>query len=62
MQSFAKRNSPELVHELFNTGDPALNGTTPLLLALRLGEDAIATLLLVRYIHAQLPLPGQYHP
>jgi hypothetical protein len=27
------------VAELFNTGDPALNGTTPLLLALRLGED-----------------------
>ena len=62
VQSFAKRNSPELVRELFNTGDPALNGTTPLLLALRLGEDAIATLLLVRCIHAQLPLPGQYHP
>ena len=50
VQSFVSHNSPELVQELFNMGDPALNGTTPLLLALRLGKDDIATLLLVRRV------------
>ena len=48
VQDFVAHNSPELVEELFNMGDPALNGTTPLLLALRLGKDDISRLLLVR--------------
>ena len=51
VQKFVSRNPPELVRELFNTGDPALNGTTPLLLAVRLGEDSIINLLLVRLLH-----------
>ena len=50
VQNFISCNSPALVQELFNMGDPGLNETTPLLLALRLGKDDISTLLLVRSV------------
>jgi hypothetical protein len=41
-----KRQEPAFVAELFNHGDPALNNTTPLLMAIRLGKDEIAEMLL----------------
>ena len=41
-----------------NSGDPALSGTTPLLLALRLGRDDVAEVLLER--GADVNLPGAW--
>ena len=45
----------ELDSGAVNIGDPALAGTTPLLLALRLGRDTVAEVLLERGADANLP-------
>ena len=55
---FVKQQPPALVAELFNHGDPALNGTTPLLLSIRLGKTEISEVLLKG--GAELSKPGAW--